>query len=55
MNKKTKNKIKYKGVSSYLEVLGLEEAAHNALDASIYRFSSDGTHFEVEIVDLQKF
>ena len=30
------------------------EAAHNALDASIYSFSNDGPHFKAEIVDPKK-
>ena len=28
---------------------------HSALDASIYRFSNDGSHFNVEIMDPQNF
>ena len=35
-------------------VYGSAEVAHNALDAYIYRFSNDGPHFKVEIVDPQK-
>ena len=31
------------------------EAVHNALDASIYRFSNDELHFKAEIVDPEKF
>ena len=53
----TKNKIKekkYKGISSYPEVLGLTEATHSALYAFIYIFSNDGLHFKAEIVDPQK-
>ena len=38
-----------------LDILGLAEAAHNALDDYIYRFSNDGPYFKAEIVDLQKF
>ena len=30
------------------------EAAHNALDVSIYKFSNDGPRFKAEIVDPQK-
>ena len=37
-----------------LDILGLAEVAHNALNASIYRFSNDGSYFKAEIVDLQK-
>ena len=51
--KKNKRKLLYKGDSSYLYVPGSAEVAHNALRAYIYRFSSDGPHFEAEIVDPQ--
>ena len=51
---KNKSKNNIQGDSCYQEVPGLAEAAHSALDASIYRFSNDGPHFKDEIVDPQK-
>ena len=48
-------KINIQRSSSYPEVPSFAKAAHSVLDASIYRFSNDGPHFKVEIVDLQKF
>ena len=49
-----KRKIIYKGVSSSPEVPGSAEALHSSLDASIYRFSNDGSYFEAKIVDPKK-
>ena len=43
-----------RGWGCVTEVPGSTEVAHNALGASIYRFSNDGLHFEAEIVDPQK-
>ena len=51
--KEKKNSIQRS--SSYPEVHGFAEAAHSALDVSIYRFSNDGPHFKAEILDPQKF
>ena len=52
--KKNKRKIIYKGDSIYPNIPSSAEAVHNALCASIYRFSNDGPHFETEIMDSQK-
>ena len=56
MNKKIKVKVKimYKEIPATKKFLILEKVVHNALDASIYRFSNDGSHFKAEIVDSQK-
>ena len=51
--KEKKNNIQRS--SSYPEVPGFAEAMNSALDASIYRFSNDGSHFKAKIMDPQKF
>ena len=43
------------GDSSYQEIPSLAKSTHDALGASIYRFSNDGLHFKAEIVDPQKY